>query len=58
MKEIVFLDIEAANNKPTDIGAVKSTGEVLHTESLESLDAFLQGENTICGHNIFNYDLR
>lgn len=56
-KNIVFLDIEVANNKPVDIGAIKSTGEELHTHSLNSFDSFLRGENTVCGHNIFNHDL-
>ncbi|MCF6288036.1 MAG: RecQ family ATP-dependent DNA helicase [Proteobacteria bacterium] len=62
MKLITFFDIEvSAKNKICDCGAVNSRGEVLHTSSAHELLTFLGSSGSssyICGHNIFNHDLK
>lgn len=60
MHSIIFVDTEIAHNsrKILDIGAVKDDGSSFHKNSLDEFIQFLHGAQFICGHNIFNHDLR
>lgn len=57
---IVFIDTEVSlsSNKIQDIGAVKSNGEIFHSNSIKDLLLFINGEKYICGHNILRHDLK
>ena len=57
---IVFIDTEVGvdSQKVQDYGAVRNDGAVLHTQSLQEFNAFVSGCDTICGHNILNFDLQ
>jgi ATP-dependent DNA helicase RecQ len=41
-----------------DIGAVNGNGNEFHSKSLQDFYSFLRGNKYICGHNIFNHDLK
>jgi len=41
-----------------DIGAIKGNGEEFHSKSLRDFSGFLRGCKYVCGHNIFNHDLK
>ena len=60
MNSIAFIDteIEPKSRKILDIGAVKNDGNLFHSNSLNGLTTFLRGSDFICGHNIFNHDLK
>jgi ATP-dependent DNA helicase RecQ len=60
MKTITFFDteIDYATKKILDLGAIKDNGSILHTTSLAKFKEFLHDTDYICGHNIFNHDLR
>jgi ATP-dependent DNA helicase RecQ len=57
---IVFIDIEVSisSNTIEDIGAIKNTGEIFHSNSIKDFLLFLNGEKYICGHNILRHDLK
>ena len=57
MSEIIFFDIEA-DKTPSDIGAVSSNNKELHDSSKSAFSAFIQGAEYLCGHNIFEHDLK
>lgn len=59
-KEIVFIDteIEPKSRKILDIGSVKDNGNSFHSNSITGFIKFLNGAEFICGHNIFNHDLK
>ncbi len=59
-KQIVFFDTEVSTSykRISDTGAVKEDGTVLHTESVGRLLEFLSHGDYICGHNIFEHDLK
>ena len=61
MKEtdgVAFLDLEAdgEGRKILDIGALREDA-AFHSAMLPSLFEFLRGTETLCGHNIYHYDL-
>ncbi len=60
MNSIVFVDteIEPKSRKILDIGGVKDNGNSFHSSSIADFIAFLKGTQFICGHNIFNHDLK
>jgi len=60
MNSIVFIDteIEPKSQKILDIGGVKEDGNSFHSNSINGFINFLRGTEFICGHNIFNHDLK
>jgi ATP-dependent DNA helicase RecQ len=60
MNSIVFVDteIEPKSRKILDIGSVKDNGSSFHSSSVADFIVFLKGTQFICGHNIFNHDLK
>ncbi|MFO0794848.1 MAG: DEAD/DEAH box helicase, partial [Candidatus Brocadiaceae bacterium] len=60
MTSIAFIDteIEPNSQRILDIGSVKDHGSSFHSNSVASFIAFLKGTKFICGHNIFNHDLK
>lgn len=60
MKSIAFIDteIEPKSQKTLDIGSIKNDGSLFHKNSIPEFVQFLNGTHFICGHNIFNHDLK
>lgn len=60
MDSIAFIDteIELISRKILDIGGVKGDGNQFHSNSINDLTTFLRGTEFVCGHNIFNHDLK
>lgn len=60
MNSIAFIDteIEPKSRKILDIGSVKGDGSSFHKGSVAEFILFLNGTQFICGHNIFNHDLK
>ena len=60
MKPITFFDteIQPKNGKIIDIGCVKGDGSLFHSNSVPAFIKFLEGAEYLCGHNIFNHDLK
>ncbi|MEL7565667.1 MAG: RecQ family ATP-dependent DNA helicase, partial [Dehalobacterium sp.] len=60
MNPIAFVDIEVEPNSGEilDIGSVKENGSTFHSNSVVDLIKFLHGSQYVCGHNIFNHDLK
>ena len=60
MNSIAFIDteIEPKSRKVLDIGSVKDNGSSFHSTSVADFITFLRGTEFICGHNIFNHDLK
>ncbi|MDO0826026.1 RecQ family ATP-dependent DNA helicase [Desulfosporosinus nitroreducens] len=60
LKPIVFIDteIEPKSGKILDIGGVKGVGSSFHSNSMVDFAKFLYGSEYVCGHNIFNHDLK
>lgn len=60
MKSIAFIDteIEPKSRKVLDIGSVKGDGSLFHKSSVADFIQFLNGTQFICGHNIFNHDIK
>ena len=60
MNSIAFIDteIEPKSRKILDIGGVKDDGNSFHSNSITDFITFLRGTQFICGHNIFNHDLK
>ena len=57
---IAFIDTEVnpQTKKVADYGAVREDGAVLHSHSKADFDAFVSKCDTLCGHNIINFDLK
>ena len=57
---IAFIDTEVnpQTKKVADYGAVREDGSVLHSHSKADFDAFVSKCDTLCGHNIINFDLK
>jgi len=57
---IAFIDteIEPNSGRILDIGSIKGEGSSFHSNSIASFIKFLQGSQYVCGHNIFNHDLK
>lgn len=60
LNTIVFIDteIEPQSGKILDIGGVKSNGDIFHKASAIACIEFLKGTRFVCGHNIFNHDIK
>lgn len=60
MNSIAFVDteVEPKSQKILDIGSVKDNGNSFHSNSIADFIKFLNGTEFICGHNIFNHDLK
>ncbi|MCX2680039.1 RecQ family ATP-dependent DNA helicase [Galbibacter sp. EGI 63066] len=60
MNSIAFIDteIEPKSRKILDIGSVKGDGSSFHKTSVAEFIHFLNGTQFICGHNIFNHDIK
>lgn len=60
MKSIAFIDteIELKSLRILDIGSIKSDGSHFHKNSVTDFIRFLKGIQFICGHNIFNHDIK
>lgn len=60
MDSITFVDteIEPKSRKILDIGSVKDNGSSFHSNSIAGFIDFLKDTQFICGHNIFNHDLK
>ncbi len=60
MKSIAFIDteVEPKSRKILDIGSVKGDGSTFHKTSIAEFIKFLNGTQFVCGHNIFNHDLK
>lgn len=60
MNSIAFVDteIEPKSRKILDIGSVKGDGSSFHKTSVAEFIQFLNGTQFICGHNIFNHDIK
>ena len=60
MNSIAFIDteIEPKSRKILDIGSVKSDGSSFHKSSIAEFIQFVNGTKFICGHNIFNHDIK
>jgi ATP-dependent DNA helicase RecQ len=60
MNSIAFIDIEVEPKSRTilDIGSVKDDGSIFHKNSITEFIQFLNGTQFICGHNIFNHDIK
>lgn len=60
MNLIAFIDteIEPKSRKILDIGSVKSDGSYFHKASVAEFIQYLNGTQFICGHNIFNHDIK
>ncbi|MBX9784230.1 MAG: RecQ family ATP-dependent DNA helicase [Chitinophagaceae bacterium] len=57
---VAFIDteIEPNSRKILDIGGIKDDGQSFHSNSISDFIAFIRGTEFICGHNIFNHDLK
>jgi len=57
---IAFIDteIEPKSRKILDIGSVKDDGSSFHKASVPEFIQFINGTRFICGHNIFNHDIK
>ncbi len=60
MNSIAFIDteIEPKSQILIDIGSVRDDGSTFHKTSVPEFIQFLNGIQFICGHNIFNHDLK
>ncbi|WP_207425076.1 RecQ family ATP-dependent DNA helicase [Pedobacter sp. SYSU D00535] len=60
MNSIAFIDteIEPRTSKILDIGSVKADGSSFHKPSVAAFTQFLNGTRFICGHNLFNHDIK
>ncbi|MFD0836692.1 RecQ family ATP-dependent DNA helicase [Mariniflexile aquimaris] len=59
MSGIVFIDIEIdpKRNNITDIGAVNKEGQLFHSNSIDDLIKYINGNKYVCGHNILKHDI-
>ncbi|MEO6328283.1 MAG: RecQ family ATP-dependent DNA helicase [Ginsengibacter sp.] len=60
MTSITFIDteIDFKSRMILDIGGVRDKGDYFHSNSITDFSTFLKGTEFICGHNIFNHDLK
>src|SRR5690606_2319583 len=54
----IYTEIEPKSRKILDIGSVKDDGSSFHKTSVAEFIRFLNGTQFICGHNIFNHDIK
>ncbi|MBX2932030.1 MAG: RecQ family ATP-dependent DNA helicase [Chitinophagaceae bacterium] len=60
MNSIAFIDteVEPKSGKVLDIGSVKDNGASFHKTSVADFIQFINGTQFVCGHNIFNHDIK
>lgn len=60
MNSVAFFDLEIdpTSGRIVDIGSIKGDGSTFHSNSVVDFINFLTGVRYICGHNIFNHDLK
>ncbi len=60
MNRITFIDteIDPKSGGILDIGSVKGDGSSFHSNSVADFVQFVKGSQYICGHNVFNHDLK
>jgi ATP-dependent DNA helicase RecQ len=60
MNSIAFIDIEIEprSKKILDIGSIKGDNSSFHKPSVTEFIQFIKGTEYICGHNIFNHDIK
>jgi ATP-dependent DNA helicase RecQ len=60
LNSIAFIDteIDPLNGKILDIGSIRGDGGIFHNASLTACAGFLKGVRFLCGHNIFNHDIK
>lgn len=60
MDTIAFIDteIDANSGRILDIGGIKDGGSPFHSGNISDFIKFLRGSRYVCGHNIFNHDLK
>lgn len=60
MKTITFIDTEVSieSKKILDFGAVKGSGEALHSPIISAFREFTKGSDYLCGHNIIDHDMK
>ncbi len=60
MNSIAFIDteVEPKSGIILDIGSVGGDGSQFHSNSIADFIDFLKGTQFVCGHNIFNHDLK
>jgi ATP-dependent DNA helicase RecQ len=60
MKSIAFFDLETSStdHRILDIGCVRTDGSTFHQNSLPRFFEFVKGSDFLCGHNVFQHDLR
>jgi len=55
---VVDTEIDPGSGRIQDIGSVKSDGSTFHKASIVEFKQFLYGVQWVCGHNLFNHDLK
>lgn len=60
MPSISFFDLETEHDKDqiNDIGSIRWDGATYHGKSISKFIEFIQNSDFVCGHNIFNHDLK
>ncbi|HRN73668.1 MAG TPA: RecQ family ATP-dependent DNA helicase [Ginsengibacter sp.] len=60
MNTIAFIDteVEPTSGRVLDIGSVRENGSSFHKNSISAFVQFLNGTQFVCGHNIFNHDIK
>ena len=60
MNSIAFIDteIDPKSKKILDIGSIKNDGSSFHKTSVAEFIRFINETQFVCGHNIFNHDLK
>ena len=59
MKQILFFDLEVDKKENIiDIGASSNTDETFHEDNINKFYSFIHKYPYLCGHNIFNHDLK
>jgi len=60
LNKIAFIDteIDPKSGRIFDIGCITDDENTFHSPSLGDFTQFLKGAKFICGHNIFNHDLK
>ena len=59
MKTVAFFDLETdSKNHIVDIGCIKSDETTFHEKSIKAFLDFIKPADFICGHNIFQHDLK
>src|ERR1700744_617401 len=60
MDEIAYFDLEVdpKNDSLLDIGCIRSGERIFHQKSITEFLSFIAGSDFLCGHNIFQHDLK